>query len=270
MVRRPDRAFGDADPVEWHYASRPDLEAALAEHAAFVAELERAGADVLYHDEPLARHADAIFVHDPVLVADRGAILLRPGKLLRRGEEEALGRALEKAGVPIHYRLSGDASAESGDLLWLDHRTLLAGLGFRTNRRGIEQLREALGPEVEVVPVELPYAGGPAACLHLMSFLSLVDTDLAVVYLPPMPVELWRRLRDRGIELVEVPDAEYPTMGPNVLALGPRHCLMLEGNPVTRDRLERAGCRVVTYRGREISLTAEGGATCLTRPVLRR
>jgi dimethylargininase len=270
MVRRPDRAFGDADPGRWHYSARPDLAAARAEHAAFVEVLERFGAEVLFHEESLADHADAIFVHDPVLISDRGAILLRPGKSLRRGEEEALGRALERAGVPIHARLERDALAESGDLLWLDERTLAVGLGFRTNRAGLEQLGQALGPEVRIVPVQLPWAGGAEACLHLMSFISLVDTDLAVVYLPPMAVEFWRLLRDRGIRLVEVPEAEYLTMAPNVLALAPGHCLMLEGNPVTQERLLQVGCRVETYRGAEISLKAEGGATCLTRPVLRR
>ena len=269
MVRRPDPAFGAADPDRWHYTAQPDFGIALAEHAGLVATIAASGAEVLYHDEPLADHADAIFVHDPVLVTDQGAILLAPGKPLRRGEETALGSALAKAGVPIHARLTGSASAEGGDLLWIDERTLAAGVGFRTNREGIAQLERALGSGIQVVPVELPYFGGPDACLHLMSFISLIDIDLAVVYLPLMPVEFWRLLRSRGIRLVEVPAAEFATMGPNVLALAPSHCVMLDGNPVTKERLEAAGCRVETYRGQEISLKAEGGATCLTRPILR-
>ncbi len=269
MVRRPDAAFGGADPARWHYTARPDLGTAMAEHAAFVATLVAAGALVHYHEEPLPDHSDAIFVHDPVIVTDQGAVLLRPGKTLRRGEEEALGRALEKVGVPIHSRLTGDALAESGDLLWIDERTLVAGLGFRTNREGLAQLGRALGSTVAIVGVDLPYFGGPEACLHLMSFISLVDIDLAVAYFPLVPVELWRLLRSRGIRLVEVPESEFPTMGPNVLALGPSQCLMLDGNPITKERLEGAGCRVETYRGQEISLKAEGGATCLTRAVHR-
>lgn len=269
VVRSPDRSFGGADPARWHYTARPDLDAARAEHAAFVALVAASGAEIIVHDAPLPDHADAIFVHDPVLVSDRGAILLRPGKLLRRGEEEALGASLARAGVPIHARLEGDALAESGDLMWLDERTLAAGLGFRTNRVGLAQLGRALGSNVTIVPVELPYFGGPDACLHLMSFISMVDRDLAVAHLPLMPVELWRLLAARGVRIVEVPEAEFLTMGPNVLAVGPRRCIMLEGNPVTQRGLEAAGCRVDTYRGREISLKAEGGATCLTRPLLR-
>jgi dimethylargininase len=122
---------------------------------------------------------------------------------------------------------------------------------------------------VETVEVQLPHGDGPESCLHLMSLISMLDHDLAVVYVPLLPVPFVELLSDRGIEMVRVPDEEYPTMGPNVLALAPRHCLVIEGNPVTKGRLEIAGCEVLTYRGEELSLKAEGGATCLTRPILR-
>lgn len=270
MVRRPDEAFGRADPARWHYTARPDLSLAQAEHDAFVAILRDAGTEVIEHDEPLPDHADAIFVHDPVLVTDRGAVVLRMGKALRAGEEAAIARSLSRAGVPVYYTLHGDAWAEGGDLLWLDHDTLAAGVGFRTNEEGIRQLREALEPlGVTVLPVPLPYFYGCDACLHLMSLISIVDFRLAVVYLPLLPVPFWRHLVEQGFKLVEVPECEFATMGPNVLALAPGRCLMLEGNPVTKQRLEEAGCTVLTYRGNEISLKAEGGATCLTRPVHR-
>jgi len=269
LVRAPDAAFGSADPARWHYVARPDLGRARAEHAHFVALLRAAGAEVIEHDAPLPDHADAMFVHDPALVTDRGAILLRMGKSLRRGEEEAIGRVLERAGVPLVGRLEGDAVAEAGDCLWLDPSTLAVGVGFRTNARGVSQLRSLLGSGVEIVEVQLPWFAGPEACLHLMSFISLVADDLAVIYPPLLPVPFRQRLEERGIKFVEVPEQEFTSMGANVLALAPRQCLMLEGNPVTRSRLEAAGCAVVTYRGDEISLKAEGGATCLTRPVWR-
>lgn len=203
-------------------------------------------------------------------MTDRGAILLRMGKELRRGEEGSLGSALEGFGVPILGRLRGKATAEGGDLLWLDHDTLAVGQGFRTNAEGLAQLEGLLRPlGVRVVPVPLPFFQGPEACLHLMSLISLLDRDLAVVFLRYLPVPFSRELRDRGIEWVEVPDAEFATMAPNVLALAPRDVVVLRGSPVTRRRLEAAGCRVQSYKGVEISLKAEGGPTCLTRPVLR-
>ncbi len=271
LVKRPGEAFATAEPERWHYAARPHLATAQREHDALTATLRRAGAEVIYHHAPQPGKADAIYVFDPVLVTDRGAVVLSMGKDLRRGEEAAMARRLEALGVPVLFALEGAARAEGGDLLWLDETTLAVGLGFRTNALGLDQLRAGLAPlGVEVFPVELPVFHGPQACLHLQSLISLVDRDLAVVYPPLIAVPFWQRLQDRGFRRVEVPAEEFPTMGPNVLALGPGQCLMLEGNPVTRERLIAAGCRVETYRGREISWKAEGGPTCLTRPILRQ
>jgi dimethylargininase len=271
LVRPPDATFGAADPAKWHYTARPDLEIAWQEHEALVTVLRQAGAEVIYHDEPLPDHADALFVHDPAIVTDAGAIILRMGKELRRGEEEAMARCFQRLGIPILYTLHDEATAEGGDLLWLDRRTLAVGQGFRTNLAGLRQLQEAVAAlSVEVIPVPLPYFGGAEACLHVMSLISVIDHDLAVVYPPLLPVPFWQLLRERGFQFVEVPPEEFPTMGPNVLALAPRQCLMLEKSPITKARLEEAGCEVRTLKGDEISFKAEGGPTCLTRPVLRR
>jgi N-dimethylarginine dimethylaminohydrolase len=270
LVKRPGQAFSSADPVKWHYVSQPDLPVALQEHETLAEILRGAGAEVHYHDELQPGHADAIYVFDPAIVTDHGAIVLSMGKDLRRGEETPMARRLEALGVPVNYTLHGAARAEGGDLLWVDHDTLAVGLGFRTNAQGLDQLREALsGQGITVVPVELPYYTGPEACLHLLSLISIVDQKLAVIYPPLLSVPFWQFLQDRGFRFVEVPEQEFATMGPNVLALAPGHCLMLEGNPITQRRLEEAGCAVLTYRGNEISLKAEGGPTCLTRPILR-
>lgn len=268
VVRRPTAAFGTADPKKWHYTSQPNLAAAQAEHDAFVSLLHQTGAEIIYHEVDLPDHADAIFTHDPVLVTRDGAIVLRMGKPLRRGEERAIAQTLAAHGVPIHRELEGEAMAEGGDLLWVDEETLAVGQGFRTNEAGLHQLAAAV-PHVEVIPVHLPYFQGAEACLHLMSFVSLVDHDLAVVYPPLMPVPFWQLLERRGFRFVEVPESEFDSMAPNVLALAPSVCVMLEGNPITQARLVAAGCEVMTYKGDEISRKAEGGATCLTRPIWR-
>ncbi len=271
LVKRPEEAFAVADPAVWNYAARPDLASARREHDGLVEVLRGAGAEVIYHDESQPQRADAVFVFDPAIVTDQGAVILKMGKSLREGEEAAMARRLEAVGVPTLFALEGDALAEGGDLLWVDRHTLAAGLGFRTNAEGIRQLRAGLAElGVEVMAVELPYFHGPRACLHLLSLVSIVDRDLAVVYPPLLSVPFWQLLRDRGFRLIEVPEEEFPTMGPNVLALAPGKCLMLEGNPITRERLREAGCEVLTYQGKELSLKAEGGPTCLTRPLLRR
>jgi N-dimethylarginine dimethylaminohydrolase len=270
LMRRPDQSFAVDDPALWHYTARPDLAIAQQEHDHLVATLRRAGAEVIEHAATQPGRADALFVFDPALVTDHGAIMLSMGKELRRGEEQAMAQRFAELGVPVLATLHGDARAEGGDLLWLDHDTLVVGLGFRTNAAGLRQLRAALEPiGVTVVPVDLPYYTGPQACLHLLSLISLVDHDLAVVYPPLLAVSFYQELLRRNIRLIEVPEAEFVTMGTNVLALAPGECLMRDGNPITQALLEAAGCEVLTYKGGEISLKAEGGPTCLTRPILR-
>jgi dimethylargininase len=270
LVKRPCAAFATADPDTWHYAARPDLPKAQQEHDALITILLEAGVEVCYHQESQPGQADAIYVHDPALLTDEGAILLRMGKTLRRGEEKPMAARLAELGVPLLYRMQAKATAEGGDLLWLDPNTLAVGLGFRTNAEGFRQLGDALTPlEVTLVPVQLPYHGGPAACLHLLSLISIVAPELAVVYPPLLSVPFWQYLADRGYRIIEVPPQEFTTMATNVLALEPGKCVMMRGNPVTQQRLEGAGCQVWTYAGDEISLKAEGGPTCLTRPILR-
>ena len=271
IVRSPDAAFGNANPAIWHYTTQPNLDRARAEHAALVGILRQAGAEIIPHEQPLSDRADAIFVYDPAIITNHGALILRMGKDLRRGEEAALAETLQAAGIPILATLEGDARAEGGDMFWLDEETLAIGIGFRTNPEGVRQIRAALEPiGVRVLTYDLPYFTGPEACLHLLSFISLIDERLAVVHLPLMPVTLYQELLRRDFRLVEIPESEYATQATNVLALAPGQLLMLEGNPKTKRLLEAAGCEVQTYRGQEISFKAEGGPTCLTRPVLRQ
>jgi N-dimethylarginine dimethylaminohydrolase len=271
VVRRPAEAMAAADPARWHYAAPIDLAEAQAAHDVLVGQLRAWEVEVLFHDEPLPEHSDSVFVFDPALVTDAGTVLLSMGKALRRGEEEALGRCLERHGVPLLGRIEGEGRVEGGDTMWLDHDTLAVGRGFRTNGEGVRQLKSLLGPVgVTVLDYDLPYFTGPEACLHLLSLISPVDVDLAVAYPPLMPTAFWAELTRRGMRLLEVPQDEFErTQATNVLAVAPRRAIVLEGNPVTRRLLDEAGCEVVAFPGEPLSFKAEGGPTCLTRPVLR-
>ncbi len=267
LVRAPrpeDAALWQA--YGWRY--EPDPGAAAVEHAAFRALLADSGAEVVLAETPHGPDPDAIYAYDPAIVSDAGAILLRPGKEGRRGEPDAMAADLVEAGVPVAGRLEAPAQAEGGDTVWLDEATLLVGRGYRTNDEGIQALRDLL-PGVEVIAFDLPHYHGAGEVMHLMSFLSPLDADLAAVYLPLMPVRLVELLRRRGIELVEVPAEEFESMGPNILALGPRVALALSGNDETRRRMEKAGVDVRVYQGDHISRPGDGGPTCLTRPLLR-
>ena len=266
LVRRPL----PEDAVAWEaygWRAAPDVAAAQAEHEAFCALLEEAGVEVVVSEHDPG-NPDAIYTYDPTLVVRDGAVLLLPGKEGRRREPEATVAALESAGVPVVGRIELPATVEGGDTVWLDERTLLVGIGYRTSPEAVGALRVAI-PGVEVIAFDLPHWNGATEVMHLMSFLSPLDRDLALVYTRIAPTRLMWLLAERGIDVVEVPDTEFDTQGPNVLALGPRRALALEGNHETRRRMERAGVDVITYRGDEISRKGDGGPTCLTRPLLR-
>jgi dimethylargininase len=267
LVRRPlPQDTGHVERYGWRGV--PDHAAAAKEHEALCGLLEAAGAEVIVSEHDPG-NPDAIYTYDPVLVGENGAALLRPGKVGRLGEPESIAVALEAAGVPIASRIDAPATAEGGDTVWLDRETLLVGHGYRTGAAGIHALRDAF-PGVVVVVLDLPHWNGAGEVMHLMSFISPLDRDLALVYPRLAPVRLLELLAEREIEIVEVPDDEFETMAPNVLALGPRRALALAGNDETRRRLERSGVDVVTYVGEHISRLGDGGPTCLTRPILRR
>jgi N-dimethylarginine dimethylaminohydrolase len=262
LVRRPPSDTSDWQRYGWR--AQPDAARLADEHERFCLSLEGAGAEVVCTD---ATTLDAIYAFDPAIVADSGAVLLRPGKPERAAEVDAMEAALVAAGVPVAARLEEPAFAEGGDTAWLDAETFLVGRGYRTNVEGIHALGRALG--LEPFAFDLPHFHGPGEVMHLLSLFSPLDRDLAVAYPPLMPVGLVQLFAERGVELVEVPDEEFDSMGSNVLALGPRRALMLKRNVETRRRLERAGVDVTVYSGEELS-KGDGGPTCLTRPLLRQ
>ena len=267
VLVRPPLPEDGAHWREYGWRAAPDHAKAAEEHEVFRGLLEDAGSEVVLssHDPG---NPDAIYVYDPVLVGSEGAVLLRPGKEGRRGEPGAMAEPLAAAGVPIAAELADPVVAEGGDTVWLDAETLLVGIGYRTSPAAVAAL-ESVFPRVQVLTFDLPHWNGRGEVMHLMSFISPLDGDLALVYPRIAPVRLLELLAERGIEVVGVPDDEFETQGSNVLALGPRQALALDGSPETRRRMERAGVDVVVYRGEEISLKGDGGPTCLTRPLLR-
>ena len=267
LVRSPETV----DLGRWRtcgWLGEPDGSLAAKQHDAFCEILREAGAEVLFATADAAGDPDAVYTCDPAIMADRGALVLRPGKEVRRVESVAMAQDLEDLGVPVALEMTEPATAEGGDTMWLDQRTLLIGRSYRTNDAGIRAIRDAL-PGVDVLAFDLPRLRGPDACLHLLSLLSPLDDDLVVAFPPLMPIRLLELLAERGIAVVEVPEQEFGSMGPNVLAVAPRVAVALEGNPATRRRMESAGVDVSVFEGSEIAHKGEGGPTCLTRPLLR-
>jgi dimethylargininase len=270
MVRQPAIPLHPDDWRTFGYTHPIDPERTKQQHAAFREILVDAGVDVIAAGPDEAGHLDAIFAYDPTIITDEGAVLLRMGKELRRDETAFHARTYGELGIPILGEIFAPGMVEGGDTLWIDDTTLAVGRGYRTNSEGIRQLSIILGEiGVEVLAFDLPHWHGEAECMHLMSMISPVAGDLAVVYPPLMAVAFVELLRNRHWRFVEVPDEEFDSMGCNVLALAPGKALMMDGNPVTKARLEADGVEVLTYEASEISLNRQGGPTCLTRPILR-
>jgi dimethylargininase len=268
LVKRPGPAFGRAfeDPAHGFLAP-VDLEVAQREHDTFVEVLEGLGPRVHVLDHEPESDPDLVYTFDPVLVINSGAVPLRPGKPNRQREPDVMEEWMSQAGVPIAGRIEAPGTIEGGDTFWLRPDLLCIGRTLRTNGSGVDQLARIVGGDIRVFDV--PYWKGPAELIHLMSVISPVADDLAVVYLPLLPVGLWELMGDMDIRLIEVPDEEFPTLGCNVLAVRPGVVILAEGNPVTAAALTAAGCEVHTYPATQVGINGSGGPTCMTRPILR-
>ena len=252
----------------FHHA--PDFERSQSQHAAFVSELKTAGAEVIELLSGGDLSLDAVYAHDACLPTDFGVILMRPGKTNRLAEARHHGSSCELMDIPTFGTIVAPGATEGGDILWLDSQTLLIGHGYRTNAAGIAQMRALLAPKgIEVLSAPLPYGPGPSACLHLMSLISLLDEQTALVDLPWLAVETVELLKSRDYKFIEIDDSERDTLACNVLALGGKRLLAIEENHKTNARLRHAGFDVRTFPGNEICINGSGGPTCLTRPLLR-
>lgn len=275
LLKHPQQAYVDEVSVrnQWRtlgYSASPDFEKAAEEYETFVTLLRQQIPELIFLPINEETGLDSIYVRDSSVMTGKGVILARMGKAERCGEVQAVREYYLRLDIPIIGAIVDEGRLEGGDVVLWDKKTVIVGQGYRTNAEGIRQLREFVANDIEdCVVVPLPHWEGPKGVMHLMSLISPVDNDLAVVYSRLLPVPFRNWLLERSVELVEVPDAEFDSLGCNVLAVAPRKCLMVEGNPLTRHLLLEKGVEVWEYRGAEISLKGAGGPTCLTRPLHR-
>ena len=266
LLRTPTTTGKFVEDGAWR---EPDKTKLLSEHKDLAALLTKLGAEVIIAP-PIDGLVDSVYMHDPMIMTPHGAILLRMAKPIRSQEPEHFQKQLEEMGVPILGELTEPAFADGGDKAWLDEKTLLIGHGYRTNQAGIDQIRNLLKPfGVEVFSFDLPHYEGPGAVLHLMSVLSPIDKDLAVVYEPLAPVRLLQFLQGRGIKWFTVSEKEMLTQGSNILAVAPRKVILAAGNPEIEKKLRDNGIEVHLFDGQNVAVKGDGGPTCLTAPLLR-
>ena len=275
LIKHPQNAYINQSKIETesaslNYVGVPDYEIACSDYNSFLNLISTL--DIEVHSLPIYQDTtlDSIYTHDPCVISDKGIILCNMGKKDRVHEPHAVKEYFESINVPILGHIENPGKLEGGDVVWIDTKTLAIGEGYRSNRYGIEQLKTILGDLVEeIITVPLPHWNGKNDCLHLMSNLSPLEHNLFLIYPRLLPVSFIQFLIDRKIELIEVPESEYNSMGCNVLAVGHKKVIMVDGNPITKNILEKKDLKVFTYKGSEISLKGAGGPTCLTRPFLR-
>ncbi|MDP3895250.1 MAG: arginine deiminase family protein [Mesorhizobium sp.] len=273
LMRRASSAMRGADAKSWHYGASFDAVRAAAEHAAFADLVAATGAEIEWLPDTDDGMADSVFTHDPSLMTDHGAIILSMGKALRRPEPGLHEAAYGRMGIPVLGRVEAPGTVEGGDCVWVDAKTLAIGRGVRTNEAGIRQVAAMLAPHgIEVLGYDLPLWQGEEACLHLMSVISPLADDLALVYSPLLPAAFWQLLKARNITLVEGDADEFRLsngLSLNVLPTAPRQVIAVAGFPKTKAAMEAAGCTVSVFEAEALCIACEGGPTCLTRPILR-
>lgn len=275
LIKHPKDAFISQENLSktwetFNYTSEPVYETVLKEYEVFENIIRENVTNVDYLPQSNNVGLDSIYTHDSLKITEKGAIFFNTGKVLRQKEGREVEEKFKEIGIDTLGWIKSPGKIEGGDVVWIDEKTVAIGRGYRTNDEGIRQFKELTKDIVdEYIIVPMPHAGGEAECLHLMSIISIVDADLAVVYSKYMPVPFREFLIERGFDLVEVNDEEYDNLGSNVLALGPRVCVLMEGNKDIYNKLEEKGCKLYTYPGAELSFKGTGGPTCLTCPVTR-
>ncbi len=273
-IRSPLSSFVNDEKItnEWaslRFHAKPNLKKATIEYNYFKSFLEEDNIKIIELPSSDKLTLDSIYTRDSILVCDSGLILCNMGRSSRTPEAEENFKTLADKGYKIAGQIKSPGTLEGGDFIWINNKNAAVGLGPRTNSEGIRQLKEILGPEIDLHIVDLPDPNHPDDVLHLMSIISPLDKDLAVIYKPFMPESFLKWLTKFGIEFIEVSEAEYPLMGCNILATAPRSIIMLENLPEIKNKLKNNGCKIRLYKGDEISRKGEGGPTCLTRPLIR-
>ncbi|AEF56307.1 dimethylarginine dimethylaminohydrolase family protein [Marinomonas posidonica] len=273
LMRRPGDSLRQANQAQWHYNHLFDAEKAIQQFDAFTQLIIDSDCEIVWMEEGNDGLCDAMFTRDASLITKVGAIPLQMGKPLRAPEPELHKQTYEKLGIPILGQLTGDAKIEGGDTIWLNEKTLLVGMGFRSNQAGVAQLNELLNPhDIQVLGFDMPYWNGKDACLHLMSVISPLTESKYLVHPPLIPARLWQLLEAEGIECVIAPEDEFTAsfgLNLNVLPTSPDQCIMIDGFPKTKQVMEEHGVTVTVFEGDALCMACEGGPTCLTNPILR-
>ena len=276
LMKKPQKIMSKVDLKKWNYEFPLNQKLIESNYDEFFQIIKKSGCEIieLKIKNENKELCDSIFTHDPSLVIKEGAIILNMGKKLRNDETKAHEDFYNLNQIPIIGKIKNDGTVEGGDCLWIKNNLLLIGESYRTNKSGIKQISKILNNyNIKVVPIKLPTGNNKKSCFHLMSLVSMLDEDLVIGCISLIPEELKIEFKKNSIKLIAIPEDEYfksKTLAINILALSPRKLVFLKGNYKTTDLLINENCEIELFEGKELCIKAEGGPTCLTRPILRQ
>ena len=268
LMHRPGPEITASDDPEAVNMLAPlDLTRAQTQHDAIAAAFEADGVHIHRVEPSCNVSPNLMFCADLMFSTLDGVILARPASSVRAGEERWIARRLADLGVPILATLTGQASFEGADAMWLDDKTVVIGRGHRTNQEGIDQITDLLARQgVETVAVDMPYG-----TMHLMGMIRFMDRDLAIAWPRRTPHALVSLLKDRGYQVAFLPTADEAEMnrGLNCVTLGPRRILMVAEAPAIQSFYETHDITCITTPADELSKAA-GAVGCLTGVLTRQ
>lgn len=254
------------NPNDMQMIDMLDVQRAQGQHKAVAQAYKEAGVSIHYVAPDNPATPNQMFCADLFFMTPEGAILARPASTVRAGEERWVARRLADIGVPIIRSVRGHGTFEGADAMWLDHKTVIVGCGFRTNDEGANQL-EAILSEMQVELIRIDMSVG---AMHLMGMLRIVGEDLAIAWPKRFVHRGARALQERGYRIAWLPDlAEVEQRKAfNIVTLGPRKVLMPAGCPNTQAFFEQLGVTCITVAVDEL-VKAAGAIGCLTGVVDR-
>lgn len=273
LVHRPGPELQAIDdPTRWLWVGKPDTAKCQQEHDAMVEVLRGEKVEVINLDRSVGDRAKMYFMRDQASVVRGGVILSRMALHIRRGEERYVASRLGELGVPILHTVHGTGTLEGGNFMFLDPRTVLIGLGVRTNREGFRQVCEVLATQGVRDVIAVPQPGYlkkfPMGFVHLDVGFNVADRDLAVVFPEGIPYELLELVRARKLRMLEVPENEAMRMSTNFLVIKPGRIVTAAGNPETTRALQKAHVDVIEVEVNEL-MKGGGSVRCMTMPLIR-
>ncbi len=262
LMRRPGKEIENFDWDAARFKCQIDPEVFRQQHDALAQVYRDHGVRVHYVEEQREDRPNAVFCRDLVFMTPEGAIVTRPAISVRRGEERYAAQTLAKLGVPIVRTINGEGTFEGAMGMWVDRHTVILASGVRTNRAGYEQVAYELRRMgvTDILHMQIPYGHA-----HIDGLLNIASHDVAMIHASQVPYDVCDALKKKGFKLLECPSQTEAKqrLAVNFVAIKPGLVVQPDGNPRSRELLEKNGIQVIPIDISEI-IKGCGAMHCCT------